>query len=190
MPPPSAPATLVVLLALAVLPDTALRSMVSEPPSPFQIPPPVAAPVGPWFAVLPATKTRVRVSVAAGAEAAQTLRTIRPAASTVRVSLRLMWVQAGVATAPSACGASDRLPLGDRRAGVVERGPVEVGDRRLACETECGVDVSLHDLEDVSHAGFATSRDCPRPRASDEDRPRAHRDHLDHVQPGTHAPVG
>jgi len=112
----------------------------------------------------------------ARAEAAQTLRTIRPAASTVRVSLRLMWVQAGVATAPSACGASDRLPLGDRRAGVVERGPVEVGDRRLACETECGVDVGLHHAEHVADTGLAAGRHRPRPRAPDEDRPRAHRD--------------
>jgi len=37
------------------------------------------------------------VIVAARAEAAQTLRTIRPAASTVRVSLKLVRVQAGLA---------------------------------------------------------------------------------------------
>src|SRR5256714_14624258 len=41
------------------------------------------------------------VIVAARAEAAQTLRTIRPAASTARVSLKLVRVQAGAGTAPS-----------------------------------------------------------------------------------------
>src|SRR4051794_16611221 len=85
-------------------------------------------------------------------------------------------------------------PLGisaipDRRGGVVERGPVDAGDRGLAGQPERGVEVGLEDLEHVLDPGLAAPRDRPRPRAADEHRARSERDHLEDVEPGAHAAV-
>src|SRR5438552_678671 len=83
-------------------------------------------------------------------------------------------------------GGRRRGRIADRRAVGVERRTVQVGDRRLAGESERGVDVGFHDREDVAYPGLAPGRDRPRPRASDEDRACAHRDHLYDVQPRAH----
>src|SRR3954447_21968874 len=79
--------------------------------------------------------------------------------------------------------------LPQRRAAVVEGRGLDARDRRLAGETERGVEVGLHHLQDMAHAGLAACGHRPRPRAPDEHGARSERDHLEHVDAGADAAV-
>jgi hypothetical protein len=60
----------------------------------------------------------------------------------------------------------------------------------VARQAKRDVDVGLHGTQDVANAPLASSCNGPRPSATDQDRARSERHHLDDVEAAAHAAVG